>query len=346
MEFEPRARLAGFAVVDVRDPAELDRQSSVSARLAGRNTCHRYVLRDRALQAPAPRTVLSRYATRQVGDLQLSHAGDRFGTEIGIDGDGMGAVCFGWLWGGRMALSIPEQSGQVELEPGTGPIHSGGAGTRIFTADGTTRTNVWIASRRFATALQAILGAAPREALVFAPRIDWTVGAGTSLRRMLAHLTGEFAHERNCLADNELAMTSFIDLFVHTALVGLPHNYADRLLASRDGPVPLHLRRAEAYVLAHADRPMRLEDLATEAGCSVRTLQRAFRQFRGTTAHAAIRAARLTRAREELGGGTVGVAAIAHRYGFSHLGRFAAAYARQFRGETPSQTVKRRVPEE
>lgn len=341
MGMERRTSLAGFTVVDVRDPADLDERSSVSTRLAGRNTCHRYMLRDRGPRASAPNEVLSRYATRQVGDLQLSHAGERFGTEIAIDGDGMGAICFGLLWSGRMALSIRERNGQTELDAGRGPIYSGQAGTRIWTLDGTARTNLWINSRRFETALQASLGTASRKALVFEPRIDWTAGVGLGLRRMLAHVAAEFADEGSGLAGNKLAMTSFLDLFVHTSLAGLPHSYAERLLASRDGPAPVHLRRAEAYVVAQADQPIRLEDLALEAGCSVRTLQRAFRQFRGTTAHAAIRTVRLTRAREELSEGRAGVAAVAARYGFTHPGRFATAYARQFRGETPFETLRR-----
>jgi AraC-like DNA-binding protein len=341
MDLEREANLVGFTVLDVHDPSELDERSQISGRLPGSHTTHTYMLRDKALRRSAPQTVLTRYAIRQVGDLLLSRVSDRFGTEICIGGDGVGAYCFGLLHTGRMALSVPDRNGVTELASGSGPVHRGPAGMRAWTSDGNVRTNIWIATRRFEAALQATLGDTTRRPLVFEPRIDWTVGAGASLWRMLVHITEEFARPDG-LADNPLAAVAFVDLFVHTALRGLPHSYAERLAASRDGPVPAHLHRAEAYFHAHADQPVRLEEAAFDAGCSVRTLQRAFIQFRGTTAHAALLSIRLMRARADLGADGTGVAAVARRYGFTHPGRFSAAYARQFNGETPSDTIMRR----
>ena len=55
-----------------------------------------------------------------------------------------------------------------------------------------------------------------------------------------------------------------------------------------------------------------------------------------------LRSVRLDSVRGELqapGPGTT-VAAVAHRWGFAHLGRFTAYYRRRY-GESPSQTLRR-----
>ena len=133
----------------------------------------------------------------------------------------MGAYCFGLVLAGAMALSVPERNGVVELGPGSGPIHRGQAGMRALTADGTVRTNIWIATRRFEAAIEAGLGAEMRHPLVFEPSIDWAAGAGASLRRLLTHVDEELGRPGG-LADNPLAASALVDLFVHTALRGLP----------------------------------------------------------------------------------------------------------------------------
>ena len=57
MDIERSSRLAGFTVVDVCDPAELDERSRVSQRLPNQNASHTYTLRDKALYRVASPTV-------------------------------------------------------------------------------------------------------------------------------------------------------------------------------------------------------------------------------------------------------------------------------------------------
>ena len=93
---------------------------------------------------------------------------------------------------------------------------------------------------------------------------------------------------------------------------------------------------------ANAAVPIRIEQVADAAGCSVRTLGAAFRRFRDTTPLAALHAIRLDEVRAELShGAMIGpTAEVAQRYGFTNLGRFSAAYRLRF-GETPLETSKR-----
>jgi AraC-like DNA-binding protein len=334
--------LRGFTIVDVRDPAEMDERSLVSRRLPGRHGVHTYTLRDPAAGRCGAGRLLTRHADRQAGDLLFGHVAERFGTEVGIVEPGLPAYHFCLLRSGGLAMSTPDAGGTTEAGPGRGVVEGGRAGTRVLTADGTARTNVWIAAVRFEAALEACLGEPLRAPLTFAPGLDWASGAGAGLRGLVLHLARELPRPDG-LAANPPALAAFVDLFVHTALRGLPHTYAERLARQRDGAAPACVRRAEAYFRDHADRAVRLEDAAAAAGCSARALQRAFRRFRGTSPHAALRRVRLELARAELASGAAGAAAVARRYGFTNAGRFAAAYAGRF-GELPSETRRRSAP--
>ncbi len=323
----------GFTVVDVYDPAEMDEQSHISRRLPGRHSVTTYTLRDPALRRFGAGRLLARHWGHP---LLLGHVAERFGVEVGFVEPGMPAYCFALIRAGRVMLSTPDTSGTTEAGPGQGVIQGGRPGTRVLTADGTRRTNLWIATGRFESAVEACLGERLRAPLVFAPGLDWASGAGAGLRRLLLHLAEELRRPAG-LAANGPALAAFTDLFVHTALRGIPHNYAQRLARQRDGAAPACVRRAEAYFRDHAEQALLMEDAAAAAGCSVRALQRAFRRFRDTAPHAALVRVRLELARTALAHDEGTVALVARRYGFTHAGRFGAAYARRF-GESPSET--------
>jgi AraC-like DNA-binding protein len=85
-----------------------------------------------------------------------------------------------------------------------------------------------------------------------------------------------------------------------------------------------------------------LDALARAARVSRRTLQKHFRRALGTTPLAALREIRLARARRALlqDRADTPVTEIALRCGFTHFGRFAAAYRARY-GEAPSATRQR-----
>ena len=179
-------------------------------------------------------------------------------------------------------------------------------------------------------ALATALGEPLTERLRFETSIDWAAPGPGAVRRLLLHAEAEFAREGG-IAAQPVALAAFTDLFVQTALREVPHNHRERLLRPAGVATPAHLRRAEAFMRAQAEAPIGLPDIAAAAGCSVRTLQNAFRLFRGTTPYRALLLVRLERARNDLRRGEEPVAAVARRYGFSNVGRFAASYTRQFK---------------
>ena len=115
-----------------------------------------------------------------------------------------------------------------------------------------------------------------------------------------------------------------------------------RIHRHRGGLTPRMLRRVLELVDAAHDRTLTVADLAACAGVSERALHATFRRELGTTPMGYLRTRRLEAVREDLLAAEPGdgVTEIALRHGFSHLGRFAAAYRVRF-GEAPSSTLRR-----
>lgn len=108
--------------------------------------------------------------------------------------------------------------------------------------------------------------------------------------------------------------------------------------------LPPYLRRVVNAILANPAHPYTVAGLAELAGVKVRTLQQGFRSRLGSSPMAYLRSVRLARAHDDLiSDDTSGVAEVAYRWGFTHLGRFAAVYAAQY-GESPSRTRNRKQP--
>lgn len=100
--------------------------------------------------------------------------------------------------------------------------------------------------------------------------------------------------------------------------------------------------RAVAFIDANAVDGITVCDVADAAYVSVRTLNRAFHRHLGVTPAAYLRGARLAGARHDLQAGrpvATTVTAVAARWGFTDLSRFAAVYRDEY-GETPRATLR------
>ncbi|QYJ02992.1 AraC family transcriptional regulator [Nocardioides panacisoli] len=91
---------------------------------------------------------------------------------------------------------------------------------------------------------------------------------------------------------------------------------------------------------ADPSRDWTAAEMAREAGVGIRRLQQGFRRYAGTTPTHALQEIRLARVHDDLlAGATDTVADAAYRWGFTHLGRFAAAYRAAY-GVPPSATLR------
>ena len=140
-----------------------------------------------------------------------------------------------------------------------------------------------------------------------------------------------------------LVLAGAIDAIAGAALAAFPHNCdpdGDRLRRAW----PSAIRRAAAYIDANPALPMTLADIAAAAAISVRALQTGFQRHLGTTPMLYLRQVRLAHAHHDLQNAdpTYGddVAAIARRWGFGHLGRFAGYYRATY-GRPPRHTLHR-----
>jgi AraC-like DNA-binding protein len=140
-----------------------------------------------------------------------------------------------------------------------------------------------------------------------------------------------------------IAIERLCEAMMIVLLEVVPNNYWPRLTRTVSPAVPRRLKRAIEYMYANVSRSITVADIAREAGTSVRALQASFQQFKDTTPLNYLRTIRLEGVRKALAddGSSLSVAEIARNWGFSHMGRFAAAYHQAF-GEIPSETARMR----
>ena len=130
--------------------------------------------------------------------------------------------------------------------------------------------------------------------------------------------------------------------------------FLDALVDSLQARQPVHshaesvsltcVERVAEFVNADPGAELTVSRLAAHAAVSPRTLFAAFKKHKNVTPMAFVRSVRLGHVRRELrSGGADGarIQMIAMRWGFSHMGEFAAAYRAAF-GELPSATLRYR----
>ncbi|MDQ7903133.1 helix-turn-helix transcriptional regulator [Phytohabitans sp. ZYX-F-186] len=169
---------------------------------------------------------------------------------------------------------------------------------------------------------------------------DLSTGGERSLARLAALVRAEMDDPDGLVYQPVLAGQLW-----QAVLSGLLAATADRLREDRarrePASRPRAVKRAIDAMEAEPDRAFTATSLAAAAGTSVRTLQEGFRQHVGMPPMAYLRRLRLTRAHADLQVAEPGretVASVAHRWGFAHLGRFAAAYRAEY-GRAPADTL-------
>lgn len=192
-------------------------------------------------------------------------------------------------------------------------------------------------------ALSRWLGYEAKDLVQFHPEIDLTNGVGRQLSWLLGGVADGLGDE-NILASYPLA-AHYLSNAVLTLLVhGTAHSYRDRLGCGTTPALrqPKRLRDAVDFIEDHLHQPITVPDIAEAAGLTSRALQQGFRRHLGCTPMEFVQQRRLEGVRRELQMREPGIYVkdVALRWGFFHLGRFAAAYKKMF-GEAPSDTLGR-----
>jgi AraC-like DNA-binding protein len=158
-------------------------------------------------------------------------------------------------------------------------------------------------------------------------------GVVTWLRRRFTRIHGGRGSARPTDGDvGQVMLEAFLDHFGRT-----PSS------RNRSGSRHAHaaiVRRARAYIAEHLSGPIALDDIATAAYASRRTLYRAFAGILNDTPQSYVRRLRLHRIRHELAGDAerrCTIALVATQWGMSELGRMSGWYRELF-GERPRDT--------
>lgn len=188
------------------------------------------------------------------------------------------------------------------------------------------------------SSLSALLGHPLETSLVFDRSWQLDTGTGPALVLLAHNILRDLELDESLLARG-LTVRDTEQLLINVLLYSHQHNFSDEL-SQLPGKCPLrYVRHARAYLEEKIDQPLTITELANEVGVSGRTLFRGFRDSLGTTPMAYLRDIRLEAVHRELKrvDSDESVTDVAIRFGFNHLGRFAAGYRSRF-GETPSQT--------
>ena len=237
------------------------------------------------------------------------------------------------------ATFIAPESGRI----GVRTPHAGfdaGAGAALVLRPGARETFVRADSKR---AFRALVAIAPYAADQSPSRPAGAAIAGASARSVSGFLRYVFEEvERPGASLLRPASLAAAEALLRDGFAALDAFDAPVAPTEVPGAAERRIRAAQDYILAHADGPLSVEDIARAVGVGPRALHAAFRDRLDTTPRALLVEVRLERARARLRvpGPETTVTDAALESGFVHLGRFATAYRQRF-GESPSETLRR-----
>ncbi|MET1044581.1 MAG: AraC family transcriptional regulator, partial [Microbacteriaceae bacterium] len=191
--------------------------------------------------------------------------------------------------------------------------------------------------------VQNLLGHELSRPLEFGGEIDLMAPGAQTMMQAL-RMIDQASHQAGGLLAHPLAAQRLEQVLMHSLLFAQPHNHS----AALAGPCPAAGIRPVSHAVdllrSSPAHPWSVAELAAEVSVSLRSLQEGFRRSLDTTPLAYLRRLRLERVHEELAAaapGAVSVSEVAARWGFTHLGRFAAAYRNAY-SERPSDTMRSR----
>jgi len=233
----------------------------------------------------------------------------------------------------------------IACGPDCAAVSSPMNGLAIRTRGSGVRFNISLDAAALTRQLAGLLGAVPTAPVEFAPAMDLTTGYGRSLAQNICLAVTDFERAGSMRWD-AITVSLFEQFIICRLLLSHPNNYTDVLRRHEPSITPRDLRRAIDYMKANLAAPITIADIAEASGIAGRTLFQYFRDFRGTSPMRYLRDARFEKVRDALkcAQPEEGVAELATKWGFCHLGRFAAEYRKRF-GESPSETLWRRQAE-
>jgi AraC-like DNA-binding protein len=171
--------------------------------------------------------------------------------------------------------------------------------------------------------------------------IDVSAGRGRSWLELVRQLTTQLG-DPNSVLQQPIAAMPFVECVLSGFLMIASPAYREALDQPAEPARPAAVRDATNIIDVEAHLPLTIAEIAGRCHVSVRTLQGGFRRHVGMTQMAYLRSVRLARAHAELCAADPArhtVSAIARRWGFTNLTRFANQHRTVF-GEFPAATLR------
>lgn len=275
----------------------------------------------------------------------------------------MGPITMGWL---SYDTEVKIETGALDNAyhvnlPVTGQLKTGSGADRViatpsraalYRADRQSLLQGWgdepcrmlavkIDRRAVEEQLELLVGKPVRNPIEFELALDITSGHGQQWWAVLRSLADQLRNA-DSLYRHPLLVAPLTQSVIVALLLASRHDYSSQLATAVDPAAPAAVEHAKQYIEEHVDEALTAAEIAAAVGVSLRALQHGFQTSLQTTPMRYLRDLRLRRVRADLlaaDPAQTGVAEIAYRWGFNHLGRFAGQYRGMF-GESPSDALR------
>jgi AraC-like DNA-binding protein len=226
--------------------------------------------------------------------------------------------------------------------PGTAAVYQPVGDTAARWAAGSRLLGVKIDRCAVEDALSDALGRQVTSQVDFTPVLPITAAQTQSWIKMLV-LFKEQLFRPDSLLNQPLVGLPFADSLVRGFLMAADHPQRSALTGDEPSVVPRAIRAAVEIIEEEAHLPLTLSIIAARCHVSVRSLQQGFRRYVDASPMAYLRDVRLRRAHQSLleaDPSATSVSSVAYHWGFTNLGRFAAAHTARY-DEPPAVTLRR-----
>ncbi|MDQ4502476.1 AraC family transcriptional regulator [Sinomonas sp. ASV322] len=280
-------------------------------------------------------------AAASLGSLTLVYA-DHRGAELGVRlTEQVDYYDVNMSWGGHNRIVCGDD--EVIVSPGTAGIISPHTKVAMHLSEDYRQMHVRIERFALERHLEGLLDRPIAAPLRFRPAMDLSLPAARSWEQAVRLLASDL-DEPMGLGSTPTESNPWSSFLMTGLLLAQPHNYSEQLAARQErAHRPAPLKKAIDLIELEPESDLSIERLALAVGVSPRSLQRHFQEHVGVSPREFVMQVRLARVHDALRAATPGdgntVADIALGCGFSHLGRFAAAYQQRY-GVPPSVTLR------
>jgi AraC-like DNA-binding protein len=284
-------------------------------------------------------TVDLELVTARIGALTVGQVS--YGRRLVVHTDDTQDLYIVFVLRGRAEMSSGTGEPSV-IDVGSAAVFPVGAPGHVSVSEDCVGLVIMLSPGTLEAELEHLLGQTLTDPLKLGFELDLRSPLGKSWEPILRLLVEELRRP-TALTRHPAAARRLEGVVLDALLLGHDHNYRDLLdRAASVGPRTA-VGRAIQLIEANPTEAWSTVRLAREVHLSVRALQARFRRDVDMSPMDYVRQARLRRVRMALVDATPStttVRALAQRYGFAHLGRFAALY-RQTYGESPATTLRR-----